>query len=639
MSKEATEKQPARRATQRATSARKKSTRQASRKPEAAVPASASPGALSRAIPAADTLAAGITPTGSAQRRPVAREATPAVQHPDRLMPQPDAWRYLTDVWQRSVLFLDTLRRRANDMLAHERAGLPPLLDFKYETILDARHFARPANYALLRITEIGGQCWDACVRPDRPPLIVVDPRAGHGPGIGGFKRASEVGMALHEGFPVYFVVFFPEPMPGQTLADVHHALRRFVEEVAHRHDNKAPVLYGNCQAGWAVTLLAADCEGLAGPVVLNGSPLSYWAGESGVNPMRVSGGLLGGAWLAYLVADLGNGRFDGAWLAQNFENLKPEKAIWEKYAGLFNRIDGEAERFLDFERWWGGFYALGRDEIVAIVEDLFIGNKLEQGKVRICAGCYVDLRRIRHPLVVFASYGDNITPPHQALGWIPAVYQDTDDLRQAGQRIVYLTNPRVGHLGIFVSSDVARLEHRAILGSLDAIEALAPGLYEMKIDPLDDDPQCHEPRYRVRFEARRVEDLRFPHQSDAFERAGALSELNASLYRDLFSPWVRMLANPWSAEWLKWMHPMRVSRHLFSESFNPWMHGIAPLAATVAAHREPLPADDPWLADERAWIGKVSEAIEHMRTTRDDLAELTFSLLYGAASDAGAPQ
>ena len=58
------------------------------------------------------------------------------------------------------------------------------------------------------------------------------------------------------------------------------------------------------------------------------------------------------------------------------------------------------------------------------------------------------DLRRIRNPLIVFASYGDNITPPHRRLGWIPAVYKDTDDLKTAGQRIVYLTNPHVGHLG-----------------------------------------------------------------------------------------------------------------------------------------------------------------------------------------------
>ena len=72
-----------------------------------------------------------------------------------------DALVYQRDVWQRTVLFWDTLRQRANNMLEHERAGFPPLLDFKSETLLDARGFERPVNYALLRITEIGDDCWD----------------------------------------------------------------------------------------------------------------------------------------------------------------------------------------------------------------------------------------------------------------------------------------------------------------------------------------------------------------------------------------------------------------------------------------------------------------------------------------------
>jgi hypothetical protein len=179
---------------------------------------------------------------------------------------------YQQDLLERIVLFWDALRERADNMLEHERAGLPALLDFKYETLLDARRFERPANYALLRITEIGERCWSDCVDLEKPPVIIIDPRAGHGPGIGGFKRESEVGMAMREGHPVYFVIFFPQPAAGQTLADVLHALRRFVEEVARRHDGRAPVLYGNCQAGWAITLLSADCEGLVGPTVLNGS-------------------------------------------------------------------------------------------------------------------------------------------------------------------------------------------------------------------------------------------------------------------------------------------------------------------------------------------------------------------------------
>ena len=537
---------------------------------------------------------------------------------------------YQRDFLERCILFWDTLRQRADNMLEHERTGMPPLLDFKYETVLDARRFERPANYALLRITSVGEDCLEDCIDVDKQPVIVVDPRAGHGPGIGGFKRDSEVGMAMREGHPVYFIIFYPEPERGQTLMDVLHALRLFVEEVARRHPGSPPVLYGNCQAGWAVTLLAADCEGLAGPIVLNGSPLSYWAGESGVNPMRVAGGLLGGAWLTHLTADLADGRFDGAWLAQNFENLKPEKAIWEKYANLFSHIDTERERFLDFERWWNGFYFLSREEMLAIVENLFVGNKLEQGLVRICEGCLANLRRIANPIVIFASYGDNITPPHQALGWIPAVYKDTDDLKQAGQRIVYLTNPHVGHLGIFVSASIARLEHRAILESLEEIEALPPGLYEMKIDNPSRDPDCHKPAYEVRFEPRRVEDLQTDYPRDAFERVRRTSEFNENVYATFFSPWVRAFSNPWSAEILKWLHPMRASRYLYSEAFNPWMPGVAAAAETIRKDRKPLEADNSAIVHEREIFEDVGKSFEVCREFRDAAYERIFTALYG---------
>ena len=229
-----------------------------------------------------------------------------------------DALAYQRDVLERTILFFDTLRRRANNMLDHERAGLPPLLNFKYEMLLDARQFECPVNYALLRITEIGDDCWDDCVDPAKPPVIIIDPRAGHGPGMGGFKRESEVGVALHTGHPVYFIAFFPEPSPHQTLPDVLAALRQFVEDVAGRHDGNRPVLYGNCQGGWAATLLSAHCESSAGLTVLNGSPLSYWEGEPGVNPMRVLGGFVGGVWLAHLLSDLNDDRFDGAWLVHS---------------------------------------------------------------------------------------------------------------------------------------------------------------------------------------------------------------------------------------------------------------------------------------------------------------------------------
>jgi hypothetical protein len=548
----------------------------------------------------------------------------------------PPSWQdliaYQRDAWQRSVLFLDALRRRGDAFLEHERLGQPSVLGFASETVLDARGFERPANYALLHI--LG----DAPPGDNKPPVLVLDPRAGHGPGIGGFRRDSEVGVALEAGHPVYFATFFPEPCEGQTLADVHHALRHFVAAVAARHPGRPPVLYGNCQAGWAAALLSADCEGIVGPAVLNGSPLSYWSGAPGINPMRLLAGLLGGAWTAEFLADLGGGRIDGAWLAGNFEALKPERTVWEKLARLHAAPEAERERFLRFERWWGGFHALSGAEVTTIVENLFVGNQLEQGRFRICEGCIADLRRIRNPLVVFASEGDDITPPHQALGWLRAVHASTEDLVAAGQRVVYLINPHVGHLGLFVSAAVARREHRAILASLEAIEALLPGLHEMRI----------EDSGTVRFEPRRLEDLRFDPAPKAFDRVRMLSEAGVGAYRSLLRPWVQLASNPWTEAAARWLHPMRMERYLLSRQFQPWMDGFATLAALIEANRHPADPENPFLRAEAAAMSAIGDAIGKLRQGRDASAEAAFGMLYGwpswpepreAAGAAGPPR
>ncbi|HVT27736.1 MAG TPA: DUF3141 domain-containing protein, partial [Lacipirellulaceae bacterium] len=203
------------------------------------------------------------------------------------------AWgNYAPDWLQRWVLFADTLRQRGNNYLAHERAGKPPLLVYEYETIVDGRKLRRPVNYALIRIVPPKGVTIDETKRP----FVIIDPRAGHGPGIGGFKQDSQVGVALKAGHPVYFVIFFPRPEAGQTLADVCEAEGQFVEAVVNRHpDSPKPALVGNCQGGWATMMLAASRPDVTGPVVINGAPMSYWSGSwqggEGENPMRYSGG------------------------------------------------------------------------------------------------------------------------------------------------------------------------------------------------------------------------------------------------------------------------------------------------------------------------------------------------------------
>jgi len=298
-----------------------------------------------------------------------------------------DAYEYWNDASQRSILFTDTLRKRGNIYLDHLDKSQPPVLDFDYEMIMDARTFEWPANYALVRIvdrrepggTESAGKSADQKKNNERRrrfksiqldckadvrPIVIVDPRAGHGPGIGGSKQDSQIGMALDNCHPVYFMIFYTDPMPGQTLADVRNAQIRFVEEIRRRHpDAPKPAIIGNCQGGWAAALIGAERPDLVGPMVFNGAPLSYWGGVEGVNPMRYLGGLWGGVWINSFLSDLGGGKFDGANLVANFENLNPANTLWSKQYNVYNNVDTEEDRYLNFEKWWGGFFTLNKED------------------------------------------------------------------------------------------------------------------------------------------------------------------------------------------------------------------------------------------------------------------------------------
>ena len=156
----------------------------------------------------------------------------------------------------------------------------------------------------------------------------------------------------------------------------------------------------------------------------------------------------------------------------------------------------------------------------------------------------------------MLCSWGDDITPPQQALNWILDIYASDDDLLAQGQTIVYSVHPKVGHLGIFVSGAVARKEHAGFVELLDLIEALPPGLYEMLIEDKRPDmrgAQLVPDRYVTRFERRSVE----PSPPSAatgrgerpFEVVRRISEMNAGLYEQLVAPAVRSLANESTAE------------------------------------------------------------------------------------------
>ena len=531
---------------------------------------------------------------------------------------------YIRDAGQRLVLFVDTLCQRGDAAIAREKDGFKPVLAFDYDMIVDGRALDDPVNYALVRIHPPSGTAEPG---DDARPWVIIDPRAGHGSGIGGFKSESEVGVALRHGHPVYFVIFFRDPEPGQTLADVCAAEANFLREVHARHPHAPkPLVTGNCQGGWAAMILAATHADLMGPVVIAGAPLSYWAGENGRNPFRYFAGVAGGAVPAALSCDLGGGRFDGANLVLNFEMLNPGKTWFRKNYDLFANVDRDAQHFLDFERWWSGFYFMNDNEIRWIVENLFVGNRLTRSEAVLSDGTPVDLKRIEAPVIVFASHGDNITPPQQALNWIPDLYASAKEIETCGRTIIYTLHDSIGHLGIFVSAQVANKQHEQIGSVVKTIESLAPGLYEMLIVKTGDVTT-------VSFEARGIDDILKlddgREEEVEFAAVSGWSEWATKTYELTLQPVLQSLVTPELAAVQKRLHPLRQQQYLFSHR-NPLLVNIDELAEDIRVKRMPAAADNPLLKIEQFVADQIERSWNLYRDSRDAAIELTFHGIYG---------
>ncbi len=227
---------------------------------------------------------------------------------------------------------------------------------------------------------------------------------------------------------------------------------------------------------------------------------------------MRYSGGLLGGSWLTALTSDLGAGKFDGAWLVQKFESQNPSNTLWTKQYNVYSKVDTEADRYLEFERWWGGHVNLNAEEIQFIVDELFVGNNLAAGRiddVRRSAGRSAQYQITDRGVLL---QGRQYFPPQQALDWILDLYADVDEIRAYGQTIVCTVHESVGHLGIFVSGGIAKKEHAEFSSNIDLIDVLPPGLYEATFEAKGADTTNADlavGQWVMRCEARTLDDIR----------------------------------------------------------------------------------------------------------------------------------
>jgi hypothetical protein len=242
------------------------------------------------------------------------------------------------------------------------------------------------------------------------------------------------------------------------------------------------------------------------------------------------------------------------------------------------------------------------------------------------------DLRQIKVPIVLFASLGDNITPPQQAFNWVADVYGSTEEIKARGQVIVGLMHEDIGHLGIFVSGKVAMKEHAQIVSVLKSIEALPPGLYGMQIAETNDGGK---PSYDVSFVELRLEEVverlnRFKREDEKpFEAVKAIAEFNQRAYELFGRPVVKAFANEYGAKLARVLHPLRAQRWAFSD-LNPALWWLAPVAKAVKEHRQATAADHPIRKLESMVSELTSASLDCQRALRDTVGEATFFEIYG---------
>src|ERR1700740_241384 len=87
---------------------------------------------------------------------------------PDNAIPGlfASALEYLVDTRQRSILFMDVMRRRGEQYRDHLTKTVPHVLNYEIELIADGRNLKRPVNYGLVRVKPPSGVEIDLACRP-----------------------------------------------------------------------------------------------------------------------------------------------------------------------------------------------------------------------------------------------------------------------------------------------------------------------------------------------------------------------------------------------------------------------------------------------------------------------------------------
>ena len=114
------------------------------------------------------------------------------------------------------------------------------------------------------------------------------------------------------------------------------------------------------------------------------------------------------------------------------------------------------------------------------------------------------------------------------------------------------------------------------------------------------------------------------------FATAARVSEINLANYRKFVQPWVRAAVTPQMAEWMRKLHPLRVSYEAFGGD-TVAMKAVARAADKIREHRKPAAEDNPFVAFQETVSKNIVDALDKWRDTQEALSEALFLGIYGS--------
>jgi hypothetical protein len=188
------------------------------------------------------------------------------------------------------------------------------------------------------------------------------------------------------------------------------------------------------------------------------------------------------------------------------------------------------------------------------------------------------------------------------------------------------------------VSGGVARKEHSEFSSNIDLIDVLPPGLYEATFTAKSADtanPELAHGNWIMRCEQRTLDDIRAmggntPEDERRFATAAKVSEINLANYRKFVQPWIRATVTPQMAEWMRNMHPLRISYEAFGRD-SAAMKAVEGAAENIREKRKPVAADNPFLKAQETFSKNIVDALDRWRDAQEKISETMFLSIYGS--------